>query len=180
MADRFRNVGSRVPQGSRGKRRESLWFDLVATEVTIPGASTALLILSLDAGALALRPFTIVRTYFNYHIRSDQVAAIEEYQTAVGMCVVSDQASAIGVTAVPTPFTDLGSDLWFVHSIMANQFLFLDATGSNPNSGVSKDIDSKAMRKVEDGQDVVVVLENSSISAGCVVISAGRMLIKTH
>ena len=180
MARTYRNSKSGFIQRSGGARRETQWLELVATEVAISGASTAVFILSLSTAEKALRPFTIVRTHFNWHVRSDQLAATEEYQSAVGMCVVSDQASAIGVTAVPTPFTDLASDLWFVHSIMANQFIFVSAIDFEANSGISKDIDSKAMRKVEEGQDVAVVLENSSISAGSVIISAGRMLVKLH
>jgi len=39
-------------------------------------------------------------------VRSDQFVATEGYEIAIGMAVVSDQALAIGVTAVPTPFTD--------------------------------------------------------------------------
>ena len=161
-------------------RRETLWFDITEGETTVASANTAVILNALGAAGLALRPFTVVRTYLNWHIRSDQIAAVEEYQAAIGCCVVSDQASAIGVTAVPTPFTDLSSDLWFVHGIMANQILFSSAIGIQANSGVSKDIDSKAMRKVEDGQDLITVTEASSISAGYVLIHGGRSLIKLH
>ena len=161
-------------------RRESLWFFIGESVNTLAAANTAVLAGSLSVGALALRPFTVVRTHLNYYVKSDQTAALERYQTAVGMAVVSDQAVAIGVSAVPTPFTDLGSDLWFLHQITTGNFTFVDGTGFHPVGGIEKDVDSRAMRKVEDGQDVILTLENSGQSSGSTVIMAGRQLIKLH
>ena len=43
-------------------RRETAWLTDPTAEVTMSGAPTALLISSLNAAALALRPFTIIRT----------------------------------------------------------------------------------------------------------------------
>ena len=34
--------------------------------------------------------------------------------------MVSDQAVAVGVSAIPTPVTELSSDLWFVHQWIMN------------------------------------------------------------
>ena len=47
-------------------------------------------------------------------VESDQSAATELFIGNLGLAVVSDQATAVGVTAVPTPATDRGSDLWFL------------------------------------------------------------------
>jgi len=135
---------------------------------------------SANAALLALRPFTVTRTRGFLHVESDQVAGDESYQVALGCCVVSDQASAIGVTAVPTPFTDLGSDLWFVHEILASSFEILSAVGVETATGVFARVDSKAMRRVEEGQDVLTVIENSSLGSGSSVNFAGRSLIKLH
>ena len=41
-------------------------------------------------------------------------------------------------------------------------------------------IDSKSMRKVEEGQDLIEVIENSAISNGAQVITYTRVLIKLH
>jgi len=46
--------------------------------------------------------------------------------------------------------------------------------------GVGVEFDSRAMRKVEDGQDVVTVLETSAISLGAVLTYHDRTLIKLH
>ena len=164
----------------RGGRqvRETMWITLDATSTNFASASSAALILSLNAGGLALRPFTIVRTRGNWIVRSDQNAVTEFYQVGLGVAVVSEQASAIGVTAVPTPFTDLGSDLFMVHQIQAGAIQVASAVGFQNIQSV--DYDSKAMRKVNDDQDVVVLLETSSVSLGATVLHGGRMLIKLH
>ena len=158
----------------RGVRRLTDWFFLDFSETTIAGA-TAVLVGSLNAVALAARPFTVVRTHIHLKIQSDQAAASESQFAAFGMAVVSDQAVAVGVTAVPTPATDQTSD-WFAHRwLSGNAVNLTDQTvGSR-----SYDLDSKAMRKVEQGSDIIIVLENA-IATGCVIGMAGRFLIKTH
>ena len=163
--------------------RETLWFGVSEGRATLGAASTAVLTNSLNAAALALRPFTIIRTIMHVSLKSDQTGAIENYDAAIGACVVSDQASAIGVTAVPTPFTDLGSDLFFFHQIIDGSFLFLDATGasqSNVQPAGGMTFESRAMRKVELGQDLIFVMETSTVSSGAIMYSAGRVLIKLH
>ena len=94
------------------QKRLTSWFQFVPTQVSLTAAGGTI-IFSLNAAALALRPFTVVRTRFKYMVISDQAAAIEIQAGAIGMAVVSDQSVAVGVTAVPTPITDMGSDLWF-------------------------------------------------------------------
>ncbi len=178
MVRRFRTI-------TRGGRqvRETLWFSMTETRTTLASANSAALILSLNTAALALRPFTIVRTLMHWSIRSDQTGAGENYAAALGGAVLTDQAVAIGVTAVPTPFTDMGSDEWFLHSILDGRFMFISGIGvandgTIPAGGTV--IESKAMRKVENGEDLVFVLENDSLGDGTVVYVAGRVLIKLH
>jgi len=135
---------------------------------------------SLDAEELAKRPFTIIRTHLFWRIQTDQSIASENQFAGLGMCVVSEEAAAVGVTAVPTPITDLGSDLWFVHELMANQYQFLSGIGAG-NVGIHSWIDSKAMRKVNDDQDALLVGEfDTALSDGFTLIVGGRLLIKEH
>ena len=94
---------------------------------------------------------------------------------------MSDQATAIGVTVIPTPITDMGSDLWFVHKLAMSHLQFTSGVGFDGNSGTRVDIDSKAMRKVDIGQDMVVVSEiPATISDGTTLLLAGRMLVKVN
>ncbi len=163
-----------------GRRRETLWLGIGEVTNVLVGGNAVVLSQTLNAAALALTPFTVVRTRINWFMKSDQTAALEIPQAAIGACVVSEQSDAIGVTAVPTPFTDLSSDLWFMHEILACGFTFVTGAGFDAIGGVWKDIDSKAMRKVEDGQTIIFALENSANSLGSSNTYAGRMLVKLH
>ncbi len=172
MARRFHRSGSTRP------KRETLWIALGFLIDTTDASS--IIISSLNAAALALRPFTVVRTHISYEFGSDQNAASEVQSGAIAMAVVSDQASAIGVTAVPTPTTDIGSDLFFVHEIMFNTLVVSDATGKNFRTSQTGKVDSKAMRRVVEGEDIVFVFESSALSSGATITTAGRMLVKLH
>ena len=94
--------------------RETVWFEFGFVSSVLAASATAALVQTLNAAALALRPFTIVRTRMNWFVHSDQTAASEGFIGNAGFCVISDQAAAVGVAAVPTPATDMGSDLWFL------------------------------------------------------------------
>jgi len=48
------------------------------------------------------------------------------------------------------------------------------------NAGAQYSIDSKAMRRVEEGQDLIIVAEFSAAGAGFILAVAGRILIKLH
>jgi hypothetical protein len=90
------------------QKRLTSWFQFAPVSATFTGTGGTIMF-SLNAAALALRPFTIVRSRFTYGVISDQAASLEDQVGAVGIAVVSDQAVAVGATAVPTPITDLGT-----------------------------------------------------------------------
>jgi len=178
LANRVRRSG-RFIRGVAGTRRQSLWIDVVGSATTTTGGSGAVLTNSLNAAALALRPFTIIRSRGYIHIASDQAGAPENQAVAVAQCVVSDQASAIGVTAVPTPITDKGSDLFFMYQeVMAAG----DSAAGAGMLGFGLEYDSRAMRKVNDDQDFIVVLESAlaAMTDGVVTRHSGRILVKLH
>ncbi len=181
MARIFTDRKSGFIQRSGQMRRQTQWLELEPVRVTMGAASTAILLNSLNTVEKALRPFTVVRARGILHAASDQSVATEFWHATFGFAVVSDQAVAIGVTALPTPDTDRESDLWFVYEELASQFEFKTAVGFDATAGILKSWDSKAMRKVEEGQDIAVVTETSAVSAGgALFMSAGRVLIKLH
>ena len=175
MARRFRNFRSNMVKSGR----TTFWFQATAVQATITAASTATLITSLNAAALALRPFTVIRSRGYMQMTSDQSAASEVQEAAFGKIIVSDQAVAIGVTAVPTPSTDSQSS-WLLYERMADQLTLLSAVGFTHPTGRFMQIDSKAMRKVEEGQDLIGVLETGPNSSGVTVSTFIRTLIKLH
>ena len=162
----------------RGPRRETSWLD-VEPVVTVVDNSAAITHV-MTAAELAKRPFTAIRTRLSVHINSDQLAADEIAIAAIGLCVVSDQAAAIGVTAVPTPLNDLESDLWFVIQPLITDFTFVTGIGIDADGGRNYEIDSKAMRKVNDDEQIVIVVEGSGIAGGAGITTVGRLLIKEH
>jgi len=159
--------------------RDTVWFSDAFVGTTLAAASTAVLVSSLNATGLAARPFTIIRSRGYLHVRSDQVAASETYVAALGFTVVSDQASAIGITAVPTPMTDLGSDYFYLHESVVGRLSFTTTAGYR-ETGQGRVYDSKAMRKVDEDSDAITVVETASISSGAVITFGGRFLIKLH
>ena len=144
-------------------------------------ANSVILSQSLTAVEIAKLPFTVVRTRGYIWMKSDQVAATREPFGALGMSVVSQAAIAIGVTAVPLPIFDENSDLFFVHQFFMSGFTFVSAAGfQGADSWGTYMFDSKAMRKVQEGEDVAVVVENAGSAGGIQFLLKFRLLIKLH
>ena len=173
---RRRLYGSRAPMVG-GAKRETSWFFLGPASTANAGGGAASLVFVLNAAALARRPFTVVRTHLEVLVRTDNLAT-ENIILGLGMAVVSVQSSAIGVTAVPTPINDAASDLFFLHQYFMINTLVSTSAGFEVPAGINKSLDSKAMRKVNDDQDIILTIEGSV--DGCVVDIAGRFLVKEH
>ena len=54
----------------RGSRRKTLWAQFQQFAVTNTGNASSIAF-SLNAAALALRPFTVIRTHFSFFVTSD-------------------------------------------------------------------------------------------------------------
>jgi len=154
-----------------------VWLGLGGqTSSQLVAANTVVLLTTLNAAALALRPFTVMRTRARILWRSDQVAADEQPFGAYGRMVVSDQASAVGVTAVPDPVVN-GDAPWYVWESVLADLTLASAIGFTTQVKIYE-IDSKAMRKVGNNEDLVSVITNTSSAHGAEVIVIGRTLIK--
>ena len=159
-------------------KRANVWIGVFIDLVTV-AASSKVLVGSLNAAALALRPFTIIRSRIIYQVETDQSAASEAARGAFGMIVVSDQALAAGVASIPGPTTNSDGE-FFVWDPWITSFLFGDATGFTDPTGSFREIDSKAMRKVENNEDVALVMENAEATSGVNAQLSGRFLVKLH
>jgi len=160
------------------KKRWLTWLSVDISESTL--ASAAAITHTMSTAEKAKRPFTVLRTRIELNFRSDQTGALETQLGAFGLCVVTDQAVGIGVSAVPTPATDIESDAWFVHQVLLNEFLFITGAGIAENAGRRYVIDSKAKRKVNDDEQVIIVAENLGAGGGQVLSIGGRILIQEH
>ncbi len=159
--------------------RTKIWIGAGVGSTSVAG-SAKVLVSSLSAGALLLRPFTILRTRMVVQWESDQLTATETPQGDYGQIVVTDNAAAIGVTAVPDPSsTDGDPDAdWYVHQSLMTTFSFASTIGINVFQH-QYIIDSKAMRKVGANEDDIAVVSETG-GVGAVIITRGRSLIQLH
>ena len=164
----------------RPQPRTKIWIGSGVGQTTLVG-STKALISTLSAGALLLRPFTILRTRQEVFFASDQDTAIESPFGDYGKIVVTDTAAAIGVTAVPDPSSSAGDPDadWFVHLPMSDKVNSANAEKFGVAAGHHYQIDSKAMRKVGPDDNIVSMATMDS-AFGAIIITHGRMLIQLH
>ena len=169
-----RSFAGNRPALRQGQRRQTEWFASAdQTGIVVLGGNTFLFSQSLTAAELAKRPFTVTRVVGSVWVASDQVAAAEQPFGALGFLVVSDKAVALGATALPDPITQEGSDSWFVYRSFAGS--------GGPIEGrpmIEHMFDSKAQRRVEDGEDIAVMLSNANAAQACAFILKFRMLVK--
>ena len=160
--------------------KTKMWIGAGVGSTTIVASSVQLISL-LSAGALALRPFTVLRTRMLITYRSDQLAADEVTFGSYGRIVVSDQASAAGAASIPDPGTIAGDPDadWFVHQPVFQAFDAASATGLTWGLSQQYVIDSKAMRKVGPNEDEVAMFSEEG-GFGGVLVTQGRSLIQLH
>ncbi len=168
---RSRGVFTRPPP------RTKMWIGTGTLADTITGSATTLLG-SLNAAALALRPFTILRTRMGLWYESDQAAVSERPIGIYTKQVVSDQQVTAGATSVPDALNEPDADFFLVQSV-STSFIFLSSVGFHPQSQRYYEQDVKSMRKVGPNQDIVSVFVQSTAS-GAVLVTLGRMLIQLH
>ncbi len=174
-----RSPTGRFPALRQGRRRETVWIGL-SPAITSLNSSGVVLIGSLNAAALAIRPFTIVRSRGWLKLISDQTANTENSWCSYGHIVVKETATAVGITAIPTPITEITAEFHVYEQISAG--LKVVSAASTFEAGFQKEFDSKAMRKVDLNDDIAVVIEApaSGISEGMTLTDGGRVLVKLH
>ena len=119
---------------------------------------------------------TIIRTYLKALTMIPNTAGagnIHE-QLAIGIGVQSEQAVAAG--ALPCPFTNASWGGWLLHWY---SHLGREDVARSTYGGERELIDSRAMRKVQEGDAVFLSLETPSTNVSSVNVSfSGRMLFK--
>ena len=168
----------------RPPAKTKIWFNAGVGSTALAGSSV-ILITKFNAAALALRPFTILRTHLQINVRSDQVTASENVIASFGETVVTDNASTIGVTAIPDPsgIDGDGNADWMTWQAMFGSF-FIDINGTDGiamsgYNGQMYVVDSKAMRKIGPNDDLVQVASLQT-SPGLTFSCNGRRLVQLH
>jgi len=172
MARQFTRTIRGVPRSVR----QNTWININLVETVVAGSASVLLV-SLNAAALALRPFTVVRSRMLIQFDSDQGAATETPHAAFGEIVVSEQASAQGALSIPNPISDADAP-WFVWQPLLSHIDFFSAASV---IDVSRHftVDSKSMRKVGINEDIVGQIQTGSAD-GVSISIVGRHLLKLH
>jgi len=155
-----------------GRRQPTNWARTTSVApVALPAASKILLttIVLSNPGI----DETIRRTRGIIHINSDQGAAAENQTGAMGMVVVNDLAVAAGAASLPGPHTDSSDDGWFVWVPFMQETFAVTASGIH---GVTYEFDSKAMRRIEEGFSVAVMVENSNATAALEILIGFSLL----
>ena len=151
-------------RGRNTARRKTQWTSSPA-ETAFIALAAATSIFDLAFTTTGDRPETMARLRGLLTVMTDQFTATESPFGAVGMCVVSDEAAAVGITAMPKPYTDAESDLWLFHQYWSAPVSAPTAVGMN-NVAVQYLLDSKAMRKVNEDETLVGIIQNGSAANG--------------
>ena len=129
---------------------------------------------------------TLIRTRGDVIVGlSSTGGALEGFgRVGLGICVVTDKAATIGITAIPAPITEMGWDGWLWHWVGAFKSIegVSPTTDANGQSAMRIPIDSKAMRKLGEDQTIVAVMEARD-EVGTSVLDATlntRMLMKRN
>ncbi len=160
-------------------RRQTEWGIFAgSTAVQGIGTSAKVVLASFSSTDLAgLIPGTIVRTRGVVHVSAQSSASSAVLMGAFGFALVNDVAEALGITALPGPFTNQNFD-WFYWQPFASRQLVGTNIGFDSLAGKDFIIDSKAMRKLGNGDSLIMMVENASGANAIDVAFSARLLVK--
>jgi len=145
---------------TRGSRRQTGWEEGPGGDLA-PELFTASSSVILGSGVAALSDgLTVVRLRGELQAyMTAVVAANDGYSCAVGACIVSNDAFAIGVTAVPTPIEDMDWNGWLYHRFFHVHSVSTAVTATDSSLVLRFEVDSKAMRKIAVNETLCMVME---------------------
>ena len=162
---------------TRGPRRRTIWSRTIAFEtVAVAGAELVLPLVDQSANVLFTES-TVTRVVGSVFLRSTDVGPWEGVEYAIGIVPVTEQAVAVGVTALPNPGTNLDADWMYWR---ASQ-LWGTGPPTDDSSNLYQErieLDIHGQRRLrEGGNDLVLMFSNQS--AFSITMSTGlSVLIK--
>jgi len=155
-----RNLGNRGrSRNAVARRQPTTWTRIVTQPVVVAAASKVFLtFLLLNNPGIGE---TIRRTRGRFYVGAD-VGILENQLGAWGGMVVTDIAAAAGAASLPGPITEANDDGWFMWEGFTQESI--SNTGGLP--AFVYEFDSKAMRRVEEGSQIVFMVENASATFG--------------
>ena len=169
----------RARQRFAAPRRRTGWEEGPGqnTFVNINASSVAILGAGQQAGEDGN---TIIRLRGFVELNLTQAVTIGDgFAGALGIGIVSAAAFAVGVTAVPTPITEVEWEGWLWHQYF-NLHSAVATAAMTGSAGILRlMIDSKAMRKIDTEETIYAALEVTETGGGNMIVRLGtRMLIK--
>ena len=158
-------MANRRPQRTftRAKRSGTDWARAMNIGYIVTPALTKQIVGSIALSNQGIGE-VVRRTRVQLSLSSDQAVSGEDQIGALGFIVVNDLAFAAGAAALPGPVTDANDDGWFVW--MPFHATRLEFAPSVNQSFENFEQDSKAMRRVEEGFTVAIMIENASLTDG--------------
>jgi len=167
--------GRRTFRGTSQRRRTG-WEEGPGTQNILNIATNTVAILG-NTQAATEDGNTVVRIRGYVELVLNQVSTtLDGFRGAIGIGIASVPAIAIGVTAVPTPVTEIEWEGWLWHQ-------FFSLHGVVPSVTVERrlafQIDSKAMRKIDTEEAIYAVIEATETGAANMSVVLGtRLLLK--
>jgi len=159
--------GSRFQRNGPTRRRKLAWFPGPISSST-PNTASANFVQAWTTGFSFSQGLTLRRTRGNIASWLTAATSIGDgYRMAFGLIQVQSEAFAIGVTALPDPRVDLEAD-WLYHRLwnIIRTSEVLAAAGERTFLDI--EIDSKAMRKMDDGKTLVAVVAGEEVGTAVV------------
>jgi len=166
-------------QGRTGRTRRGVGWEEgpgASTQTGLSASGSVILGLGLE---LLVDDFTLMRTRGRLSaFLNTGSAAGEGFHCAMGIGIVTKEAFAIGITAVPIPITNMDWDGWLYHQFF-DCHVRSTTNVDTDSAGITFEVDSKAMRKLRDGDTIFAVLEVVEIGAATMdVFFDSRVLLK--
>jgi len=144
---------------STGRRADYIWNG-VSSSLTVTSGSSGI----QDVSGAFGQSGTIVRIRGNILASLDSPTINEKTAVAMGIIRTTEEQLAVGITAIPNPQADLDAD-WQWHGFLPLQAVVDVTSGAGSQENVGRlVIDSKAMRKVRQGENLTFVVDNTAIS----------------
>jgi len=142
-----------MPRGRSAARRRTHWSEGSGAEAA-RGATGSIILFSLPSGH---EGETVVRVRGLLALVLTTATGVGDgYFGAFGMAIVTTAAATAGVGSIPTPLTEAGWDGWLLH----RYFDVAKSVGDGgPGEYARLELDSKAMRKVNEDESIVGVAE---------------------
>ena len=171
-------AGRRVPSRRAVVRRRTGWDEGPGSQspaaITTTGQSfLGLVAVSLQDGLTVAR----IRGLLSF-VQTVTTAAGDGFVGAVGIGITTNDATAIGATAVPGPITEMDWDGWLWHQFFDTRENVASGAAVDGISSLQYAIDSKAMRKLDENMAIFAMIERTEVgTASMSVLLDSRMLL---